>query len=467
MNSPSPMERWAQGQDLPDIWQQQKRNPPQRAASISQGEPVGLELRGTEMKDFPKPVPLRLKEQFYDIRVLYSQSLCDFISRGKGDPGNISMKLKYLGPDSQNTELYIVIQCEKRVAKRVKKFFAQKHVEEDLLPDFRVFVLDKPPIEVANDDTIDVLIDSLPLKTMCGMAVTLSGGGKSVRCTLGGVIIVETDQKRLYGLIAGNPLKKIRVDVSGKQPAHEAHGSSASASEDEEEDSDDASTTLPKSAHPDIERTNDDSILRTKLHVGTVAYDSFSIPSDENCDWALIDLNQESALSNVVIRNEQPADINSEYYEDEIHRYCGNSLCTTLTEEVLVLKQDKPSIAELSFNTSPLMMSPGSRFVSAHDIKMKDGSCPGDSGLWVVDENTSRLYGHVVSVDAFGEAQVMPIQSTLKSIKSQLKASRAFLATALAVNKLKADLKESRSSIVPGPTAPVSNLNLGSIARSE
>ncbi|KAF9777346.1 hypothetical protein IL306_004444 [Fusarium sp. DS 682] len=40
---------------------------------------------------------------------------------------------------------------------------------------------------------------------------------------------------------------------------------------------------------------------------------------------------------------------------------------------------------------------------------------------------TSELYGHVVSVDAFGEAQVMPIQSTLDSIKEQMKAARVWL----------------------------------------
>ncbi|CAF3591160.1 unnamed protein product [Fusarium graminearum] len=422
------------------------------------------------MKDFPKTVPLRLKERFYDIRVLYSQSLCDFISRRKGDPGNISTKLKYLGLDSQNTELYIVIQCEKRVAKRVKKFFAQRHVEEELLPDFRVLVLNEPPTEVANEDAIDVLSDSLPIKTMCGMPVTLRGGDKSVSCTLGGVIIVETDQKRLYGLLAGHPLKRIRGDPSGKQPTYEAYGSSLSSEEDEEEeeeeeeeDSDDASTALSKPAHSDVERTNNDGILPTKLHVGTVAYDSFSIPSDGNCDWALIDLNHEYALSNVVIWNQQSQEHDFDNYEAEIHRYYANSRGTALITQVLVLKQDKPCVAELSFNTSSLMMFPGSGFVNTHDVTMKDGSsfCPGDSGLWVVDAKSLGLYGHIVSVDAFGEAQVIPIQSTLQSIKWQLKAKRVSLATSLAVEELHVAQREPPSSTLSEPTGRSSDVSSG------
>ncbi|UZP34276.1 hypothetical protein NXS19_002092 [Fusarium pseudograminearum] len=485
----SPMNRWIIGPDLPDIWSQQGGNPrrsrpetdggggggilqptipnpPQHVAPISQDEPAGISLRGTDMKDFPKPIPQQLKERFFDIKVLYTQPLRDFITKWRRDPGTILMKPRYLGLDSQNTKLHIVIQCEKRVAKKIKKFFAQRHVEEELLPDFRVLVVDEPPTEVANEDAIEVLSDSHPIKTMCGMPVTLKRGDKSVSCTLGGVIVVETDQKRRYGLIAGHPLKKFRGDPSGKQPTYESYGPSSSEEEEnkdeKKEDSDDASATLSKPAHSDIERTNDDSILRTKLHVGTVAYDSFSIPSDENYDWALIDLNQEYALSNVVIRNEQPADTNSKYYE-EIHRYYSNLLDTALTTQVLVLKQDKPRTAELSFNTSSLMMFPGSEFVDAHDVTMKDGSsfCPGDSGLWIVDAKSLGLYGHIVSVDAFGEAQVIPIQSTLQSIKWQLKATRVSLATDLAVEELSVAGREPSSSTIPGPTGRSSDVSSG------
>ncbi|GKU18498.1 unnamed protein product [Fusarium langsethiae] len=390
------------------------------ASPISQDEPAGLALHGTELKDLLKPVPQQLRERFFDIKVLYSRPLYEFILKRNKDPGNISMKLRYLGLDAQNTEPHIVIQCEKRVAKKVKKFFSQKHVEEELLPDFRVLVLNKPPIEVANDDTVDVFSDSLPDETMCGMPIILSGGGKSVRCSLGGVIIVETDQSRLYGLIAGHPLKRIRADLSGKQPPYETYGLSSLEEGEDDSDSDGAPTDISvmpsKSVHSDIERTNDDHLLRTKLSIGTIICDTFSIPLEENLDWALIALNQEYALPNLVVRNEQSKEFDFLGFKTEICYHRDNSLRDTgITKEVLVLKQGEPCMAELSLNTSSLIMSPGSRFVNAHDVKMKDGSslCPGDSGLWVVDAKTSNLYGHVVSVDAFGEGQAQELGDSL------------------------------------------------------
>lgn len=51
---------------------------------------------------------------------------------------------------------------------------------------------------------------------------------------------------------------------------------------------------------------------------------------------------------------------------------------------------------------------------------MITGFTPGDSGSWVVNETTGEVYGHVVSVDALGEAYVMPIQPTLQDIRTHL-----------------------------------------------
>ncbi|KAH7004846.1 hypothetical protein EDB82DRAFT_60951 [Fusarium venenatum] len=455
-----------------DAGQLAEPSPPEHTAPISQHEPVGLTLHGTRLRYFPKPISQRLKDRSLDIKVLYTQSLYESISKRKKDPGNISMKLRHLGLDSQNTALYIDIQCEKRVAKKVRRFFAQEHVEEELLPDFRVLVLNNPPVEVANDDAIDVFSDSLPDKTMCGMSIKLSGGGKFVSCTLGGVIVVETDQTRLYGLIAGHPLKRIRGEPFDKRQMYEAYGSSSSE-EEEDSDSDDTSTdksVIPsKSVHSDIERTYNDVLLRTNFSIGTVVCDSFSVQSGRNCDWALVDLNQEYALPNVVIPNEQPQDSNFQDDKPEITLHYEYPPWTAPPKQVFVLKQGKPCIAELSFDTSSLMISPGSTFIDSHDVIMKDGSslCPGDSGLWVVDTETSGLYGHVVSVDAFGEAQVMPIHPTFESIKRQMRTNRVFLATSLAVNQLKGDLQEPHSSALPRLNAPGLRPTLESIVRSE
>lgn len=47
---------------------------------------------------------------------------------------------------------------------------------------------------------------------------------------------------------------------------------------------------------------------------------------------------------------------------------------------------------------------------------------PGTSGAWVVDANSSRLYGHVVAADIFNRVYVIPISDSFKNIRSHLSA---------------------------------------------
>lgn len=47
----------------------------------------------------------------------------------------------------------------------------------------------------------------------------------------------------------------------------------------------------------------------------------------------------------------------------------------------------------------------------------------------MVNESTCEVYGHVISVDAFGEAYVVPIQNTLRDIRDQLRVDEISLPT--------------------------------------
>ena len=54
---------------------------------------------------FNKEIPDNLRERFLDIRVLYTQPLWKVLSgRRHGNPGDISMKLKYFGRSEQDAE---------------------------------------------------------------------------------------------------------------------------------------------------------------------------------------------------------------------------------------------------------------------------------------------------------------------------------------------------------------------------
>jgi len=334
-------------------------------------DPPGLALPGTELLYFDKPISERLKARFLDIKVLYSQTLLDSITKKMNDPGDISMKLRYLGLDSDNTELYIVIQCEKKIARRIRRFFAQPHVEEELLPDFRVLVLNNTLLRLSNDGITQVFSKSIPEKTICGMPIELHRGDRSVDCTLGGVIMVETCQKRLYGLMAGHALRTLRAS----SPMTEDSGySSGDEYPGADGDSRSKSDTSSKPLGSDTEKQDHDP-GRLRLNISTIVHDTFSTPGRNNYDWALVELGQEYALPNIVTPNLQAQTTDPVDSRAEIQCYDPSSLETSLTKQVLLLRQGQPSKAELSFSTSSLMISPGSGFVDAYDVIMKDGSC--------------------------------------------------------------------------------------------
>ncbi|KAF5596358.1 hypothetical protein FPCIR_4013 [Fusarium pseudocircinatum] len=419
-------------------------------------EPPGLELPGTELRHFDRPVSDRLKARFFDIKVLYTQSLLDYILKRKKDPGDISMKLKYLGTSSISAQLHIVIQCERNIAKRVRKFFTQGHVEEELLPDFRVFVLEKALLRLTDDDAIEVLTDSVPERTWCGTPIRLRRGNVSVVATFGGVIVVETTHKRLVGLTAAHSLKKLHSPLSDHLSAHEGEvpfSSSSSGASESESDSDCESTITTESSVQHPEHLNDKGLDTTAsqntLEIGTILFNTFDAPMSQNYDWAIIDLSLQATLPNRVVLDGQSdsSDFEEESDLEPIMFPVGNP-CVSVSRQVMVLKRGDKPIGGISLDTSSVLISPGSSFVEVYDLAMEHGSSlsPGDSGSWVVDAKTSVLYGHIVSTDAFGEAQVMPIRSTLDSIKVHMNATRVFLPNSDEIQLLQ---EESRSRALP------------------
>lgn len=75
-------------------------------------------------------------------------------------------------------------------------------------------------------------------------------------------------------------------------------------------------------------------------------------------------------------------------------------------------------------------------WVEAHGVLFLE-LIPGDSGAWVVHESTGEVYGHVVSLDSFGEACVLPIQGTLDEIRRHTKAKSVWLPSAIEIDELR------------------------------
>ncbi|CVL02937.1 uncharacterized protein FPRN_00187 [Fusarium proliferatum] len=431
------------------------------ATPSSRSEPMGFDLPGTELKYFDEPIPDHLKARFFDIKVLYTQPLLDYILKRKKDPGDISMKLKHLGLDSQSMRLHIVIQCEKKIAKRVKKFFTQGHVQEELSPDFKFFVLGKALLRLTDDEAIQVLADSVPNRTWCGTPIRLTRGDKSVMATIGGVVVVETSCMSLVGLTAAHSLKKLHGSpiLQPLQDGREVPFSSSSSDFSESEEDSDCESITTEGSVQHVEHLNDKGLDTTthqnNLAIGTILCNTFNSPMAQNYDWAIIDLSQQAMLPNRVVSEEPHLSGFEEESDLEPFLFPVDNPCVPLpSRQVLVLKQGARPIGKMSLDPSSILISPGSSFVDVYDLAMEHGSSlsPGDSGSWVVDAKTSMLYGHVVSTDAFGEAQVMPISSSLDSIKLHTSATRVFLPNTDEIRMLQ------ETSRIPVSTNPESSL---------
>lgn len=329
-------------------------------------------LPGLGLSIFNKPICDDLKSRFLDIRILYTQPLWEAISsKRKGDPGDISMKLKYIGHNEADAQLYILVQCERRVSRKVKKFFAQKHVAEDLRSDFRVHVIDTAPLRLSTSDTIRILAGSGgPRSTLCGMGIEMSAHGTSRLATLGGMILAAGTENVIYGLTAGHPF--INHHLS------EEENESDSDDEDSEEDSDD------ERAHQEDHDSHD-----LKIDIGRTVANSFSSTENaHNYDWALIELDYEYWVPNCLVQVPETAGSVSEQKimttEDEAQTKDKPTLGLMPSETGLqqhLSEQSAVAITSrglqqgtLTSNYSSLLMSPGSRFAETLDFLPHPGS---------------------------------------------------------------------------------------------
>jgi hypothetical protein len=430
---------------------------------------VGQSLPGTKLKYFNRSIPEQLNARFFDIKFLYTQPLLEAIRKKRRNAGDIGMKLKYLGLTEQSTELYIVIQCDKKTAKIVKKFFAQPHIDEELRPDFKVFVLDEELTRLADDDTIQVFADGMPIKTWCGVPITMSCEvGPTASATLGGIVMVEdaTGKKTLYGLTASHALSDIKA-TGLPTPDVSDSDSESDLSDSESEASKEASNFSQLELSRSYEAPEEEVAVRSSELIGMIAHHTLDGPVPGNFDWALVGLANIKLLPNMIIladrspptpehpkrRDSFATELQVRDQDNGIHLIwnASNSHHGFVSKPVSVISGHGPQAGTLTFNTSSLLIAPGQKFVQTHDLSMRPimRLQPGDSGSWVVNESTGEVYGYVVSIDAFGEAQVMPIELVLADIKQKLQAERVWLPSSNEVDACKDKTAETASGVDP------------------
>ncbi|KAK4675125.1 hypothetical protein QC764_0074720 [Podospora pseudoanserina] len=374
---------------------------------------------------FDKPISDDQRDRFFDFRYQYTNSLWKAISKGnkKAHPGDISMKLKYMGSDEESAKLFIVIQCEKRVAKRVRHFFAQEHIQQDLKPEFEVYILDKGVIRLSTEDTLDVFAHLDGRVTFCGMSIRMVVDAAETIATFGGLITVTRGEiTEVFGLTASHP-------VEGSNDLDRSDDDDFDS--EEFTDTDSISELNESDAYP---QPSQSPKLNAMTSIGKVAHDSLRLSSttSANHDWALIKLNTAVLLPNLAPDSHPPSIFGINLLASRVPLQPQQKI------DVVVMTSHGLQKGSLVSNGSSIMMFPGRSFLQTLDLVLRSDSelRPGDSGSWVVSETTHEVYGHVISVDALGEAHVVPLESTLSDIRAQLDVDEVALPT-------KADLELS------------------------
>lgn len=423
------------------------------------------------LKIFNKAIPPSLQVRFNDWRLQYTDSLTMAVFK-KENRTDISMKLKYMGEAESEAQLYILVQSEKNVSKYVKRFFCRKDVLEELKPHFRVHIMSGALTRHSTKEDIWVRGDlENPGNALCGLAIRMSTGDASTMATLGGLIMVTTTQKTLYGLTAGHSLGGLWPD---SRDLEDYDGSSSTYDDSDAEDpeadkwvteadmesnfGEDSETTPIWSSDQRGPAEDIAPFPEPKCDIGMIVADSLRCPdNEENHDWALIKVERKFWAPNCINTLPHSPDPTGEHKtvgtNDEVQGNDGfrlslssSKLPISLSEQcVVVITPHGLQRGTLSASLSYLLMPPGRTFVETldfspdHQSKLKLG----DSGSWVVNEATGEVYGHVVSTDALGEAYVMPIQSTLLAIQTHLHAREISLPTMEEVSQLQHSVPSS------------------------
>jgi hypothetical protein len=348
-----------------------------------------------------KAIPLLTWKRFHDLNELFSKPLYEHLANSKVRYRALSIKLKVLGPDQSQSKPWIVVQCDKSVTKRVRRFFNQSWIKTEyhpLIPEascpcFGVLVCAKPPRPIAGDVSIDVF--GRPIwsgKSPGCMVITLPmeyGRGHRI-ATVGGLVKVsmQGNSSQIYGLTAGHVLSKVLYEDSlDDHQAMEAEIGNGGDNEALEPWNTDAELfeldalcqdgTFGKSAFSSSLKSPNTVPLLTRdidhwPKVGSIARCSKNDPTGgQNLDWALIDINPHfpvelfgSRPGRGIIQTNASSDPR-----------CGGPISMGPDRKVTLMSaMSGVKNGELTTSCSYLMLPPSKGLVKAYTLVLSDGT---------------------------------------------------------------------------------------------
>jgi hypothetical protein len=365
--------------------------------SVVKGARLWPSRKTVKLKHFvDKKIPQLTQSRFEDLRELHAGKL-NMLTRGLPRCQGILMTLAVLGESEEKAAPWIFIQCDKRVAKKVRGFFAVPEVKLDFQPlhpvpyspHFQIYVKELPPMMLGQVfppeaspgpgttqrmEMVDIYIakgldfDPYSSDTLCGTAIQTCPQGDHRTATLGGLIEVRNQDGShdILGITAGHFLRQGSYDDADDSETL-TDGSDDTFSDDGYEFDLDIDTTT-NSEHGLEQERPATTIARTWQKLGIV-YESSqdTVETARNLDWALIRIESpELYLPNAILGHKivrsSPAYSNSA----EAEAILSDKKVKLITGE----SGSRSGI--LSWSWSYLMLFPGDILTRAYSLTLSD-----------------------------------------------------------------------------------------------
>ncbi|KAK6516986.1 hypothetical protein TWF506_006865 [Arthrobotrys conoides] len=388
-------------------------------------------------------IPDEFYSRFQDLVQLYDRPL-----KSKLKPKFMSWKVKVFGENENTKRPYIVILCDAASTKKLTKFFTKKEIKQQCegtegLPPMPVLVITSAPAKVSADIDIpapevfgreDVLLDSC---SSCGESIKIVHGGKAKMATLGGIVKVTIGgEVKFYGITAGHIVHEDQADDDTNSVDISEDYDLDTESEDESSSDTDSISTTASSLEIHVP-TEDGGCNFGWTKIGQVMKPIAATRELGSCnlDWGLVELADGARKKMNIIKElpDQDCISSDEYWvSNRIDTVYLRKYGNVVDMPVLYQPGTEPGYLRGTINTMPAFMSqsPSNRMARIYNMTWNsewDQVSAGDCGSWVVDPNVGSfgrgnhsLYGHIVAVDIFDEAYVVPFEDTMEQLAKYL-----------------------------------------------
>ncbi|KAK6535591.1 hypothetical protein TWF694_002046 [Orbilia ellipsospora] len=286
--------------------------------------------------------------------------------------------------------------------------------------------------------------------------------------TLGGLILAKAGQQTsMYGMTVGHAIPILddvdNSDNEGTDGDDENDSDSFDENDEDGEDGEDGegneeNNEMESSCETDglvlVETMNrnllqnymppsydTETLMSTNgpwLKIGSAFRSPLRVGDNHNLDWGIIQGFESQEIFNISAAPGANVWLRGQ-------KLLPDTILEPKPKKIVVLSgYGGPKEGLITFGLSFVALGPEFHLTRAYSVNLIGSEIQaGDCGSWAVDVETDELYGHVVASNAFGEAYVIPIQSSLSQIKYSLEADEISLpvASALAVNASKEDVE--------------------------